>query len=494
MTQFQATISGSSMTGTPGWNSNWTLGSLTIADPFNSANAQTCNYTHDDLARLGNVNCGMGKWNQAFSYDAFGNISKTGTGTGLSFVPTYTSSTNRYATLPSGTPAYDANGNLTNDSFHTYTWDSDANLATLGSSTTLTSDALDRRIEQTTSGTSTEILYGPDGSKLALMNGASVVKVFAPLSAGATAVYTSSGLAYYRHPDWLGSSRLASTPSRTVYYDGAYAPFGENYAETGTTDRNFTGQNQDLATDLYDFLYREYHPTQGRWIQPDPAGLNVIDSTNPQTWNRYGYAEQSPLGAVDPFGLSDIVFNGADHTITVFADIYDELGDREPYGAQFCATNSAIINGKEGTLGEIPNGVYPFLDTTTPRHHDPASDSSNGRFGPGGIFRVQDFNYHGPHTGIGLHAGRADQGGCSCPTYGCVRTVETAISYITWLAKSDPLRNLIVVNNRPSGGGGTNFSMTLGPGANYNEFGWISIWLGMIADSPLHTITLGPKQ
>jgi RHS repeat-associated protein len=137
------------------------------------------------------------------------------------------------------------------------------------------------------------------------MNGTTVVKVFAPLSAGATAVYTSSGLAYYRHADWLGSSRVASTPSRTVYYDGAYAPFGENYAETGTTDRNFTGQNQDLASDLYDFLYREYHPTQGRWIQPDPAGLNVIDATNPQTWNRYAYLANRPLEGTDPNGTCD---------------------------------------------------------------------------------------------------------------------------------------------------------------------------------------------
>ena len=304
MTQYQATIGGSSMSGTPAWNQNWTLGSLTITDPFNSANAQTCNYTHDDLARLANINCGTGKWIQAFAYDAFGNISKTGSGTGLSFLPTYTSPpTNRYATLPGGTPSYDANGNLTNDSFHTYTWDSDANLATLGGSTTLTSDALDRRVEQTTSGTSTEILYGPGGAKLALMNGTTVVKVFAPLSAGATAVYTSSGLAYYRHPDWLGSSRLASTPSRTVYYDGAYAPFGENYVETGTTDRNFTGQNQDLTTDLYDFLYREYHATQGRWIQPDPAGLSAVDPTDPQTWNRYGYVRNSALEVTDSFGL-----------------------------------------------------------------------------------------------------------------------------------------------------------------------------------------------
>ena len=58
-----------------------------------------------------------------------------------------------------------------------------------------------------------------------------------------------------------------------------------------------------MASDLYDFLYREYHPTQGRWIQPDPAGLSAVDATNPQTWNRYGYATENPLALVDPQGL-----------------------------------------------------------------------------------------------------------------------------------------------------------------------------------------------
>ena len=204
---------------------------------------------------------------------------------------------------PTGTPAYDSNGNLTNDSFHTYAWDSDANVTTLDSTTTLIYDALDRRVERATSGVYTQTLYGPGGTKLALVNGATVAKVFVPPAGGATAVYTSSGLAYYRHPDWVGSSRLASTPSRTVYYDGAYAPYGENYAESGTTDRNFTGQNQDTATDLYDFLYREYHPTQGRWVQPDPAGLAAVDISNPQSWNRYGYVRNSPLASVDVNGL-----------------------------------------------------------------------------------------------------------------------------------------------------------------------------------------------
>src|SRR5208282_865764 len=153
----------------------------------------------------------------------------------------------------------------------------------------------------------TQIVYGPTGAKLALMNGQTLAKAFVPLSGGATAVYNSSGLAYYRHSDWEGSSRLASTPSQTVYYEGAYGPFGENYAETGTQDRNFTGQNQDTISTgpypLYDFLYREYHPTWGRWVSPDPAGTNAADPSNPQTWNRYAYVTNIPTSLIDPLGL-----------------------------------------------------------------------------------------------------------------------------------------------------------------------------------------------
>jgi RHS repeat-associated protein len=207
------------------------------------------------------------------------------------------------------TPTYDTNGNLTYDGFYNYTWDGEGNLATLNSNGE-TYDALNRRVEQYNGSAYTEIVYGPAGNKMALMSGQTVTKVFAPLSAGATAVYTSSGLSYYRHPDWLGSSRVASTTSRTLYYDGAYAPFGENYAETGTTDRSFTGQNQDLTPgstgDVYDFLYREYHKIQGRWISPDPAGLAAVNPANPQSWNRYAYVLNNPLALTDIAGLDCI--------------------------------------------------------------------------------------------------------------------------------------------------------------------------------------------
>jgi RHS repeat-associated protein len=163
-------------------------------------------------------------------------------------------------------------------------------------------------VEQNRSGSYTQILYGPSGSKLALMNGQTLKSAFVPLTAGATAVYTASGLGYYRHSDWLGSSRLASTTSNGIYYDGAYAPYGEPYAEIGTPDRSFTGQNQDTVSDtsasLYDFMFREYRPTFSRWIAPDPAGIAAVDSANPQSWNRYAYVVNNPLVYVDPLGLA----------------------------------------------------------------------------------------------------------------------------------------------------------------------------------------------
>jgi RHS repeat-associated protein len=325
MTQYKATINGSSMYGNLTWSQNFTLNLLAITDPFNSANTQTCGYTYDDLARVNKVDCGTGNWGQSFSYidnatnsiAAFGNISKSvlASHTGSSFAAAYSDTTNRLTTIGSTTVTYDSNGNVTYDGFHHYTWDAEGSLATLDSNPE-TYDALNRRVEQSSSGAYTEIVYSPASRKIALMNAQTVIKIFTPLSGGATAVYTSSGLQYYRHPDWLGSSRLASGANRTVYYDAAYAPYGEPYAETGTTDRDFTGQNQDLTPgstgDLYDFPSREYHPTQGRWVSPDPAGLASVDRTNPQSWNRYAYVGGNPLSRIDPNGLFlvDCVWNG----------------------------------------------------------------------------------------------------------------------------------------------------------------------------------------
>jgi len=257
-------------------------------------------------AGIATDHCGS-TWSQTFSYDPFGNLSKSGT---QSFQPVYYYSgqpiTNRYIPFTGFTATYDANGNATADPQNTYQRDAYGRPVVMDG-LNLTYDALGRMVEQNSGSNYDEIAYTPAGAKLALMSGQTLVKAFVALPAGAQAVYTPSGgqasLAYYRHADWLGSSRLASTPNRTMYSDTAIAPFGETYAQAGAVDVSYTGQNQDTAAGDYDFPDREYGATSGRWPSPDPAGVAAVDPSDPQTWNRYAYVRNSPVDAVDPLGL-----------------------------------------------------------------------------------------------------------------------------------------------------------------------------------------------
>jgi RHS repeat-associated protein len=306
LTAYSFSVNGKTDSGSLNWNSNGTLQQLAIIDNIpGTSDTQTCNYYYDDLARLGgkdangySVDCGT-KWQQLFTFDAFGNVSKSGTGT---FLPTYSAATNQF-TLSGATVRYDANGNLLTDNLNSYTWDQNWGNPASVNATTLVYDALGRMVEQQNSSAYTEILYSPAG-KTALMNGQALAKAFIHLPGRATAIYNSTGLVYYRHSDWLNSSRLTSTQARGLYSSSAYAPFGEQYAVAGASDPSFTEENSDTSSTLYDFTFREHSPSQGRWISPDPAGMAAADPTSPQTWNRYGYVNDDPLDTFDSLGLT----------------------------------------------------------------------------------------------------------------------------------------------------------------------------------------------
>lgn len=338
MTQYKFTVGATpqSVVGNLTWNLNGTLETLGITDPFNAANTQNCAYSYDDVARIASGNCGSSVWSQTFSYDAFGNITKSGS---ESFQPVYSSATNQMTSIGSFTPSYDNNGDVLNDGLHSYQWDVETRPTTIDSAT-VTYDALGRAVEQGRSGANTEIVYDCIGNKLALMNGISTeVKSFIPLPGGATAVYAPGGLQYYRHADWLGSSRFSSTPGRTMYSDLAFAPFGETYApagSTGVTDISFAGNNEDTTTNLYDAKFREYG-IQGRWPSPDPAGLGAANPANPQSWNRYAYVVNNPLRAVDPIGLDCVL---------VYAD--GAMYDNTSLGEDQCGN---LVNSGTGLFG-----------------------------------------------------------------------------------------------------------------------------------------------
>src|SRR5215472_14435327 len=185
---------------------------------------------HDDLSRIATANCSA-DWNQTFSFDAFSNIVKNAT-VGTSFQATYALTSNHISSLPGCTPSYDANGFLTYDCAHNYTWGA-AGKPTAVDTIAMTYDALGRMVEQSRSGTYSEFVYDPTGPKLATMTGATFAEARVALPGGGQAIYYAAGLTNYWHPDWLGSSRLETTTSRAVAADIAFAPYGETYVYSG---------------------------------------------------------------------------------------------------------------------------------------------------------------------------------------------------------------------------------------------------------------------
>jgi RHS repeat-associated protein len=77
-----------------------------------------------------------------------------------------------------------------------------------------------------------------------------------------------------------------------------YLPFGETRWMSGTTptDRRFTGQREVPAIGLYDYNARMYWPGAGRFVSADTV---VPGPGNPQMFNRYAYALNSPLRFID---------------------------------------------------------------------------------------------------------------------------------------------------------------------------------------------------
>lgn len=317
MTSSVDSIASGSVTTTLTWNANGTLGTYQVADTFHTAENKTCNFTYDDIVRLVNTGCGTAG-SQAYSYDQFGNISKTANGIGLSFQPLYNSANQ----ITNMNFVYDGNGNVTNDGFDAYTYDPVLNKVTsvTGAGTPLngtciTYDALGRMVDVGNQSNTNPpvctsggpILYSPVGKIAVLGIGGtyqSGSKVHIPTPVGDLEyIYGTNSYARVNHPDWLGSVRFTTNPHLNSFSSGAdYAPFGEINSNWGSVPRgDFTGQDHFTAPDgSYDFPARKYSSVQSRWFSPDPTIGSLSD---PQSFNKYGYVSNNPLALTDSSGL-----------------------------------------------------------------------------------------------------------------------------------------------------------------------------------------------
>jgi RHS repeat-associated protein len=127
--------------------------------------------------------------------------------------------------------------------------------------------------------------------------------------------------ANYQHQDWPGSPAtglrrwggwLGTERLRTSYNGGVEAsftslPWGDGQsAAGGDADANhYALLDHDTESDTDHAQFRQYSNLQGRFLSPDPYD-GSYDLSNPQSLNRYVYAQNSPLGFVDPSGENEI--------------------------------------------------------------------------------------------------------------------------------------------------------------------------------------------
>ncbi len=103
--------------------------------------------------------------------------------------------------------------------------------------------------------------------------------------------------------DALGSVRVVFDANGTILGRMDYAPFGEELSgATGLPDRRFAGLFRDGEAGLDAAGARSYQVRTGRFSTSDPVYAGIFE---PQRWNRYSYALNSPLVFVDPTGLTD---------------------------------------------------------------------------------------------------------------------------------------------------------------------------------------------
>ncbi len=278
-------------------------------DNSNSALSHAASYTYDAMNRLAtSAATGSTTYNLAFSYDRYGNMTCVTNGQTNGPCPNYSfnTSTNQ---ISNGGYSYDASGNLTADGTgtgsHTYQWDAENHLKSIdsGSTATYTYNALGWRIEKIVAGTYTEYAYHASGEELGENNRSIWTLRVVPFAGRHLAHYQGSPeKTYFMHASRLGSTSQATDYSGAMAQDQLYYPWGGEWNMVGSVqEKRFArlGHRDVTETGLDPTLFRMYSPNQGRWLSSDPRPGRLQD---PQSLNRYAYARGDPFNIVDPSG------------------------------------------------------------------------------------------------------------------------------------------------------------------------------------------------
>jgi RHS repeat-associated protein len=308
-------------------------GNPTRVTALNNAVSWSERYTYDDLDRLTEAcyqasPCTGGadpfiRW----TYDEVGNRLTEQRPTGTT---TYTYNTADQLMQRSGLGGtvaytYDPNGNQLSENAKSFAY------------------TLQNRLKSITNGGSTtSYFYDGDGKRLRRVDSTSTVKYLWDRNAGSNPVlalerdgsdqlirrysygagvfgFTNSSGSFYYHRDWLGSIADVTNANGGTEWAYSYEPFGLARTTTdvsGTAPTNplgFGGEYEDSSAGLYHLRARDYDPTSGRFLNPDPVRGPPSDGYQ----SPYQYVNDQPTTMVDPSGMSFWgVIGGLYNTVT----------------------------------------------------------------------------------------------------------------------------------------------------------------------------------
>jgi RHS repeat-associated protein len=363
----------------------------------------TCRiFGYDEFGRLKSQSVNS-QTQYSYVYDRYGNRwQQNAAQGGPSPSVAFTKSTNQIIG-----DSYDAAGNMLSDGIHTYTFDAEGNViaADGGNTSTYTYDALNHRVRiQSPYGTA-DFTFDAFGRRLGGWVESTNAAIGGNECWGSSAMriaYRSSNATIFDEQDWLDTERAQTSAAGAVIGSYTSLPFGDGYAATGEDNDadHFAELQRDGETDTHNAQFRQYSSSMGRWMSPDPYD-GSYDWSDPQSYNRYAYVGNNPLGGTDPSGR--IACAATAGIILVTGGPAGPEGAAIACGIEYGAAAAISIfkllglfgPSFHGTLAPRPSGGQPWSEIVLPNNPNIAGalglPDDTCDFGPcGGV--INNFN------------------------------------------------------------------------------------------------------
>ncbi|WP_158272642.1 RHS repeat-associated core domain-containing protein [Luteibacter sp. OK325] len=186
------------------------------------------------------------------------------------------------------------------------------------------------------------------------------------LFAGAS---TAETVTYY-YTNQQGTPLATADASGNILTTSDYRPYGSQVLGSPAGGPGYTGHVNDPDTGLVYMQARYYDPVVGRFlsVDPSPDKEGKVDRFGP-----YSYANDNPVGNVDPDGRVPIVTRRTDGSISVQYPVIfagaeaSSASNREIFISQVAAmSGNYVVNGKATNVNFETTTVTKGLFTGTP--------------------------------------------------------------------------------------------------------------------------------